>query len=173
MFIIETNNAFDESVLKLFRLLKREMGFIPEHFKLFATLDPKGFESFMQQHLFFKRHPNMGNLLLPLLRFTLAKKERREYCINLNATLLEKAGIETKQLREIEAYYEALIGKEQSTLLQTALKALYQTKSFSRDDIDDLKTYGFDHHDFYQLLNYATTFLAKTKMIEVYLRKKA
>jgi hypothetical protein len=57
--------------------------------------------------------------------------------------------------------------------MDKVLKSLNETELFGKDDLDELRTLGFSDKDFFDLLNYSTSFMAKSKMIEVYLKKEA
>ena len=48
-----------------------------------------------------------------------------------------------------------------------------ETQLFGEDDLEELGRVGFSDKDFFDLLNYLTSFIAKSKMIEVYLKKEA
>ena len=59
---------------------------------------------------------------------------------------------------------------KQILLLSKVLYALYNAQSFGEKDLDELYSVGVSDKDFYELLGYATNFMAKSKMIEIYLR---
>ena len=65
------------------------------------------------------------------------------------------------------------IDEKQTLLMTKILKSLNKTELFGKNDLEELEEVNFSNKDFYDLLNYATSFMAKSKMIEVYLNKEA
>ena len=63
--------------------------------------------------------------------------------------------------------------ERQEILLDKVLKAIYEAESFSEDDLAELELKGFANKDYFDLLSYATNFMAKSKLIEVYTKKEA
>jgi len=59
---------------------------------------------------------------------------------------------------------------EQKLLLSKVIYAIYNANKFNNDDLQELYNVNFSDKDFYELLSYATNFIAKSKMIEVYIK---
>lgn len=59
---------------------------------------------------------------------------------------------------------------KQKTLLKKVLKALYKAEEFKEDDLKELYSLGFNDKDFFDLLSYASNFMSKSKIIEIYLK---
>jgi len=161
MFIIPVIKKEDaKGELKLlYRMIERSLGFVPPHFELFATVDIEAMREFAAYNQKILTHKNIDKNLLPHLRLAIAKKECRNYCMAFNTTMLEKGKFE--------------IDDKQTLLMEKVLKSLNETELFGKDDLDELNAVGFLDKDFFDLLNYATNFMAKSKMIEVYLKKEA
>ena len=156
MFIIETIKKEEaKGELKLlYKMIERSLGFVPSHFELFATIDIDAMKEFMLYNQKILAHPKIDKNLLPHLRLAIAKKECRGYCVSFNTSLIEKN--------------QPTYSESQALLLQKVLKAIYE--EFSSEDLVEIERAGFTQKDFYDLLNYATDFMAKSKMIEVYLK---
>jgi len=173
MFIIKSIPA-DETTgeLKLlYKKIQKTLGFVPPHFELFATLDPKSLSEFVEYNLYFAKHPNIDAGLLPFLRLCIAQKECRSYCVNFNTKMLLGNGVKKELLNNICKNIKKLpFEAKQILLLSKVLYALYNAQSFGEKDLDELYSVGFSDKDFYELLGYATNFMAKSKMIEIYLR---
>jgi len=161
MFIIPVIKKEDaKGELKLlYRMIERSLGFVPPHFELFATIDIEAMKEFAAYNFKMTTHENIDKNLLPHLRLTIAKRECRNYCVAFNTKMLEQDEFD--------------IDKKQELLMTKILKALSETDNFSSEDLDELKELGFSDKDFFDLLNYATGFMAKSKMIEIYLKKEA
>jgi len=171
MFIIKPIYV-DEATGELKLLYKKNqkiLGFIPPHFELFATLDPKSLHAFIEHNLYFAKHPNIDAQLLPFLRLCIAQKECRSYCISFNTKMLLNRGVEKELLGDICNNIEKLpFEPKQILLLSKVLYGIYNAQSFGEKDLKELYDVGFSDKDFYELLGYTTNFIAKSKMIEIY-----
>ena len=171
MFIIKSIPAGEATgeLKLLYKKNQKILGFIPPHFELFATLDPKSLHAFIEHNLYFAKHPNIDAQLLPFLRLCIAQKECRSYCINFNTKMLLSRGVEKELLGDICNNIEKLpFEPKQILLLSKVLYGIYNTQSFGEKDLKELYDVGFSDKDFYELLGYATNFMAKSKMIEIY-----
>lgn len=165
MFIIEPVKKEDASrELKLmYKMIERSLGFIPPHFELFATIDLKSMQEFLELNNYMFSHPKIDKDLLPFLRLKIATKESRNYCIEFNTKMLQEMGMDNN----IE---KAEFVASQKSLLLKVIKAIYDADKFGVDDLKELEELGLSNKDFFDLLSYATGFMAKSKMIEVYLK---
>lgn len=154
--VIKKENATGELKL-LYKMIERSLGFVPAHFELFATIDIEAMKEFATYNQKMATHENIDKNLLPHLRLAIAKKECRSYCVAFNSKLLENS--------------EMQIDEKQKLLMHKVLKSLEETDKFTSKDLAQLKEIGFSDKDFFDLLNYATGFMAKSKMIEIYLKK--
>jgi len=162
MFIIEPVKKEDSTgeLKLLYRMIEKSMGFVPAHFELFASVDIESMKEFLEYNMKMLSHDSIDAELLPYLRLEIATRECRNYCINFNTELLKQRGVEDFKNPALEV--------KQIALMQKVLKAIYKSKDFSKMDLDELEEMGFVHKDFFDLLSYATNFMAKSKMIEVY-----
>ena len=173
MFIIETippKEATGELKL-LYRKIERVLGFVPPHFELFATLDPKSLSDFIVRNLYFNKHPKIDATILPILRLCIAQKECRSYCVDFNTKLLRSSGVAPEILGDITNNLDKLgLEKSQILILSKVLQAIDTPEDFDAKDLAELYDVGFSDKDFYELLEYGANFAAKSKMIEVYLQ---
>jgi hypothetical protein len=173
MFIlkpIKVEDATGELKL-LYKKIEKTLGFVPPHFELFATIDMESLKDFIEYNLYFVKHPKIDAKILPFLRLCIAQKECRKYCINFNTKLLMANGINNKILDDICLNINNLpFNVEQKLLLSKVIYAIYNANKFNNDDLQELYNVNFSDKDFYELLSYATNFIAKSKMIEVYIK---
>jgi hypothetical protein len=173
MFIlkpIKVEDATGELKL-LYKKIEKTLGFVPPHFELFATIDMESLKDFIEYNLYFAKHPKIDAKILPFLRLCIAQKECRKYCINFNTKLLIANGINNKILDDICLNINNLpFNVEQKLLLSKVIYAIYNANKFNHDDLQELYNVNFSDKDFYELLSYATNFIAKSKMIEVYIK---
>jgi len=173
MFIIEPikkEEARGELKL-LYRLIERNLGFVPAHFELFGTIDLKALQEFVQYNQYFATHKKIDADLLPILRLYIAQTECRSYCVNFNTQLLLKKEMDENIINNIVDEIENIpFEKKQKLLAFKTLKALYHADEFNTDDLKELYEVGFKDKDFFDLLSYCSSFIARSKMIEVYLK---
>jgi alkylhydroperoxidase family enzyme len=173
MFIVKPIKAEEATgELKLiYKKIQKTLGFIPPHFELFATIDFKSLMDFIEYNLYFKNHPNIDEALLPYLRLCIAQKECRKYCISFNTKILQEMGVDRAILDDICSNISKLpFDEKQKLLFAKVIYAIYNADKFGSDDLKELYDAGFSDKDFYELLSYGTNFMAKSKMIEVYLK---
>ena len=161
MFIIPVIKKEDASgeLKVLYKMIERSLGFVPPHFELFASIDIEAMKEFAAYNQKMLMHKSIDKKLLPHLRLAIAKRECRTYCIAFNTSMLAKGEFE--------------VDDKQKLLMEKVLKALNETKTFTQNDLQELKVVGFKDKDFLDILSYSTNFMAKSKMIEVYLNKEA
>jgi len=173
MFIVEPikkEEATGELKL-LYTMIENTLGFVPPHFELFATIDLKAMKEFVEYNQYMMQHEKVDKNLLPYLRLYIANKECRGYCTNFNTQMLLKMGADTKLINNIVDEIENIpFSVEQTLLLNKVIKALYSVKEFTKEDLEELYATDFSDKDFFDLLSYATNFMSKSKIIEVYLK---
>jgi hypothetical protein len=159
--VIKKEEAKGELKL-LYKMIEKSLGFVPAHFELFATIDIEAMREFMVYNQSMLNHKVIDKNLLPYLRLEIAKRECRNYCINFNNKMIQKMNLDDTEPYDVR----------QALLLEKVLKAIYETALFGAEDLRDLKESGFSNKDYFDLLSYATSFMAKSKMIEVYSKRK-
>lgn len=173
MFIIPTipKGSATGEVLDIYTQMEELLGFLPPHVELFATLDLKGIQEFLVLTQYMSTHPRIDRNILVFLRYAISEKECKGYCTSFNARILTSMGVEQSILDNIsENIMHIPLKKIQILLLQKVLKALFSSKEFSKLDIKELEHEGFNKKDFFDLLNYASIFMSKSKIIEAYLK---
>jgi len=160
MFLVQPVQKEEaEGELKmLYRVVEKNFGFIPAHFELFATLDREGMKEFLSHSERVLQSEKISQHFLALLRLELAKRECREYCIVFNSAIVAKN-------RES-------LDETQLLIMQKVLKAIYETELFTKRDLEELFSVGFSHKEYFLLLSYATNFMAKSKLIEIYRKRE-
>ncbi len=174
MFIIpqiKKEDATGELKL-LYKIIERNLGFVPPHFELFATIDIDGMKKFMEYNQKMLIHKNIDKNLLPFLRLYIAQKECRTYCVWLNTKFLTQMNVDKNIIENIQTQIENIpFDTRQKTLLLKVLKAIDTPNNFSKDDLDDIYALNFSDKDFFDLLRYASDFISNSKIVEAYLKK--
>jgi len=165
MFIIDVIKKEEaKGELKLlYKMIAKSLGFVPAHFELFATIDVEAMQEFVLYNQKILSHERIDKNLLPYLRLEIASRECRNYCVAFN----------TQMIAKLEKNGVVQHSQEQKLLLQKVLKGIYETELFDAEDLQELEAEGFTPKDYFDLLSYATNFMAKSKMIEVYTKKAA
>lgn len=169
MFIIPTvsKESATGRIKEIYEQMEEALGFLPPHTELFATLDIQGLEEFFALNIHLLKHPRIDADILPFLRLFIAQKECRGYCTTFNSKLLL---VKRELLKNLQTTFHTIpVEKTQCLLAQKVLQALYE--KFEKADLEELKAQGFEEQDFYDLLNYITIFMAKSKIIDIYLEK--
>lgn len=173
MFIIDTIKKEDATgeLKLLYRMIEKQLGFIPPHFAMMATIDIEAMKEFLNYNVAMMTHEKIDNALMPFLRLYIAQKECRSYCTTFNRELLNKQGISQNV---IDNFHEDLdlipLDESQKLLLSKAFKAIYHSNTFNKSDLEELYAQDFSDKDFFDILGYATGFMGKSKMIEAYVQ---
>lgn len=174
MFTINTisNKDASDEVKNIYDKMTNILGFLPPHTQLFATLDLHGLKEFIDLNMYLHNHKVIDSKLLPFIRLYISTNECRGYCKKYNTKLLMALGIKKDFLRNITEHFQDIpFAKNQKLLALKVIKAIYESNSFTKDDLEELYKEGFTDKDFYDVLNYATIFMAKSKIIDIYLKK--
>jgi|GEM_PF-1008673 len=175
MFIIEPTRyeSASKELRGVYKMIHKELGFIPPHLELFATIDKEALIEFIAYQRSMMNHPAIDAAMLPFLRLYIAHKEQRTYCQAFNTKLLRSQHIDEQCIVDtINTIEEIPVADNQRALAQEVIRALYDTSNFTAENITRLEVWGFCHKDFFDLLNYCCNFMSKSKMIEIYLAKK-
>jgi len=171
MFIIDPISKTDATgeLKLLYRMIERQLGFVPPHFELMATIDIEAMKSFLEYNRTMITHPKIDKNLMPFLRLYIAQKECREYCTNFNREMLKAQEVAQEIIDNFHNDIELIpLDDAQKWLLNKVIKAIYQAKEFGRDDLQELYVQGFSDKDFFDILSYASEFMGKSKIIEAY-----
>ena len=165
MFIIDVTKKEEATgeLKLLYKIIERSLGFVPAHFELFATIDIEGMREFASYNQKMLTHKYIDKNMLPYLRLEIAKRECRNYCMAFN----------TQMIAKMESATTPAYDERQALLFNKVLKAIYETDSFGKNDLEELYEVGFSDKDYFDLLSYSTNFMAKSKMIEVYTKCEA
>ncbi len=173
MFIIELIKREEASIELelLYKNIEKVLGFIPAHFELFATLDFKSLKEFVENNMYLMTHKKINKDILPYLRLFIAKKECRKYCINFNTKILLNMGADEKLINYITDNTNNIpFDDKQKAIFEKVLKALYKAEEFNQNDLKELYKLNFNNQDFFDLLNYTSSFMNKSKIIDIFLK---
>ena len=173
MFIINPIKKEDATgeIKLLYRMIERQLGFIPPHFEMMATIDIESMKEFLNYNVKMMTHEKIDKSIMPFLRLYIAQKECRNYCTTFNKELLLKQGISQHRINHFHENLDLIpLDERQILLLSKVFKAIYDSEAFTKDDLEELYAQGFNDKDFFDILGYATGFMGKSKMIETYIQ---
>lgn len=167
MFIMESQPP--QETQPLLKRVKRFMGSVPPHFELFATLNPKRFEMFLNEISYLSMHKTINPDFFAFIRFYIAAKENFAYCYNFNTLLLLKKEYTQEQLNNFEKERNTLpLDEKHLTLFHTALKALENPDSFTKEDINVAKSLGWSDADIYDAIDHGAFLYKFSKILKAY-----
>jgi len=167
MFIIKTNPA--EETLPILKKIKRSIGTIPPHFELFATINPKRFEMFINEIFYLSMHKTINPDFFALLRFFIAAKEDFNYCYTFNKELLKSKNYTEETLTKFENDVICLpLDERHQKLFLLALKAIENPNMFTKNDIDVIKKLNWSDSDVFDAIDHASFLYKFSKILKAY-----
>lgn len=167
MFIVPTKpHPAAQEIMTQFR---KQFGTVPPHFELFAALNPKRFEMFVQEIVYLAAHQNIHPDMFAFIRLHIAAKEGFEYCQNFNTRLLLAKGYSKDVVQNIRAdILNIPFDDRHKSLADKALKAVYEPESFSANDLDELLDAGWSNADIYDAIDHAVFLFKYARIIKAY-----
>ncbi len=173
MFIIETikyeeaTGSLKEKYDKFFNLL----GVVPPHLELLGTIDENLLDKFFGMVSSCLNHPTINANIFPYLRLYIANKEGCKYCKNFNTTMLKNKGVSDEELLNVmKNINNTPFELKDRTLLNKAIKAVYEPENFGKNDLEELYNLGWNNKDIFYIIDFASVFKGKGKMIDAYLK---
>lgn len=167
MFIIEPNPSTEGS--KLLRRVKKFIGHVPPHFELFATLNPKRFEMFLNEIFYLSMHKTIQPDFFALLRFYIASKEHFTYCHAFNKSLLEKKGFDANTLLIFEKDASKLpLDPRHQALFNATIQAIYVPETFTNTEHQALLQMQWSEADIFDALDHGAFLFKFSKILKAY-----
>jgi len=167
MFIVKINPP--EEAQKLLKRVERFIGSVPPHFTLFATLNFKRFEMFLNEIFYLSMHKSINPDFFAFLRLYVASKEGFEYCYKFNTVLLLKREYTQEQINSFEKDKSALpLDEKHLALFNTAVKALEKPKEFGAEDINEIKKLGWTDADIFDAIDHGAFLYKFSKVLKAY-----
>ncbi len=169
MFMIETNPA--EGSKQLLRRIEKFLGHVPPHFELFATLNPKRFEMFIQEIFYLAMHKQINPDFFACMRLFISAREGFTYCYHFNTRLLLQKGYTQDDLDALEASSDHLpMDEKHQVLFATALKAIDRPDAFGTEDLEAAKKTGWSDADVFDAIDHGAFLYRFSKILKAYAR---
>jgi len=167
MFIIEMNPK--EEAERLLKRVKRFMGSIPPHFELFATVNPKRFEMFLNEILYLSTHKSIHPDFFAFLRFYIATQEHFTYCYHFNKKLLLSRAYSDELLSAFERDKSLLpLNIRHQKLFEFTLAAIDSPENFNGETIAVLKSLKWNDADIYDAIDHGAFLYKFSKVLNAY-----
>ncbi len=167
MFILKPNPNHEMRVL--LKGVKRKLGYVPEHWELFASINPVRFKMFLEQIDYLVNHPNIHSDFFALLRYTIANDNGFAFCITLNRSFLLATGYTQKQLQGLEGSKKSLpLDQRHQALFDATIKAVYRPEEFTKETINTLKVFEWTDADIFDAVDHGAFLFQFSKVIKAY-----
>ena len=169
MFIIQKEPSKEAKIY--LKLLEKQIGEIPPHFKLFATIHLERFKKFINELNYITNHAVIHKDFFTFLRYYIAATHNFTYCIELNSKLLLRSGYSKANLKDTLEKKSLPLQKRLTTLFRKAIKALEYPKDFCKDDLQELYKLNFSESDIYDAIEHGAFLFQSYKIIQAYKEK--
>ncbi len=167
MFIYQPKlkNKTEEIIEKV----KNEFGVMPIHWELLASISPKRFEMFITEIRYILSHPNINSDFFVMLRLYIANQENFSYCKSFNTKLLLSKGYDKNEIKSLKEDISTIpLDSRHQLLASKAMKAIYQSKNFSENDILELKELSWSDGDIYDAIDHGAFLFKFSKILQAY-----
>ena len=153
--------------------LEAMLGSIMPHVQLHATHALEDMKCFTDPMKLSRNHPDIPLIWFALMRLHVAFRDDFPYCKALNAKMLRGLGVEDAMLeRYLENIDEAPLDERLILLLKKAIKSIYDSHHFDREDFEELYRAGFTDKTIYDAIVYSTGFSGIARRLNTYLVKE-
>lgn len=154
--IIEPKNAEDD-IKKIYKDIEERFGFVPNSIKM-NSLNPITMKITADLMEYFVSNSLLSDKFRLIANFLIAKKDKSEYCSSMIRNVLRKnlKMSENEIYMMIENPENAPLEEKESALLLFILKALTDSNSTTKKDIEKLNNLNIENEKIYDALNFAT-----------------
>ena len=172
MFMVQKNESQQERLEKILKKVKVVYGVVPPQMEFLGNIEADYLEEFLNVAVRIAKHPNIDFNLFGFIRLHVAFKEDYPYCKMFNSKMLLAKGYTQEQLDEvIEDISTVPFDDKHQTLALYAIKAIYESKSFSQEDFDNLYTMGWTQKDVFDAIEHAGTIFRNGRILTSYASK--
>ena len=154
--------------------LETMLGSIMPHVQLHATHALEDMKCFTDPMKLSRNHPDIPLIWFALMRLHVAVRDDFPYCKALNTKMLQGLGMEDADIGKYrENIDEAPLDERLILLLEKAIKSIYDSHHFNREDFEELYRAGFTDKTIYDAIVYSTGFSGIARRLNTYLVKEA
>jgi hypothetical protein len=163
-----TPEKAEGSIKEAYEMFIKNIGIIPKPMEM-MSVSPALFDLQFQRIRYFSRHPKLSFSLLAHIRYLVAHNLNYGFCTDFNMHILKKQGVEEGDLRKMEADPSlSLLEENESAMLAFVVKAVQAPGSITADDIQKLKSLGWEDRDMVDALSQGVSMIDHSIMMEVF-----
>lgn len=148
-----------------------QMGAVPPHWELYASINPIRFQMFMQEISYLSFHKSIDPIFFTFLRYYIAVKNGFEYCKRFNYEYLLSKGHTDEELNKLIDSKESLpLDHRYQKLFCAAIEAMNNPKGFTSQTIDELKAIEWSDADIMDAVDHASFLFKFSKILSAYLK---
>lgn len=170
MAIIKTVKP-EEATGKLAEIYKRfeeTMGMVPNAFRI-RSASPDQVEHQARVLSYYWHHETLSHNLLAFIRMLVSVAHHCDYCINLNTGILIQNGIKPGDVEAAKKDQEKIpLAEKEKELIQFVLKVVKDSKSTRAEDMDRLRSLGWDDRDIVDAVNHGTSQVATDMLFNAF-----
>jgi len=172
MFMIKENTAQKEKLEKIYKKVSLVYGMVPPQIKLLGNIEATYVEDFLKMVLRVSKHVHIHRDIFTFIRLYIAYKEGYVYCKKYNTKILLASAYTQAQLDDVIENIETIpFSLKEKKLAYYAIKAIYESNTFSQEDFDSLYTMGWTQKDVFDAIEHAATLLKNGRILATYLTK--
>jgi len=167
MFIVNVEPNREMKVL--LRGIKKKIGEVPPHWKVYASINPTRFKMFLEEINYLSTHENIHPDFFALLRYYIASQNSFTYCYNFNQQLLLSKGYTLDTLKSFEASAQLLpLDEKHQKLFLAVLIALNAPINFMEETMHELKNIGWSDADIFDAVDHGAFLFKFSKILKAY-----
>ncbi len=156
-------------VAKVYKEISDEWHMVPNPIKLYST-NPEMLRQKWESYKMIGQHKTVDAKLQTIIRMLVSAQHDCQYCIGLNESMLiNMFKMDTEKVMAMKKDPSAapLPEKEKALLLFT-LKAVHDSKSTTKDDLDTLRKLGWSDAEIFFATSYAAEMVATDILINTF-----
>ncbi len=167
--MIQKNEAQEERLAKILKKVKVVYGAVPPQMEFLGNIDADYLEDFLNAAVRIVKHPHIDPNLFAFIRLHIAFKEDYPYCKMFNSKMLLTKGYTQEQLDAVIENISAVpFDDKHQKLALHAVKAIYESKSFTQYDFDNLYNIGWTQKDVFDAIEHTGTIFRNGRILTSY-----
>ncbi len=173
MFMVQKNEAQKERLEKILKKVKVVYGVVPPQMEFLGNIEADYLEEFLNAAVRIVKHPHIDPALFAFIRLHVAFKEDYPYCKMFNSKMLLSKGYAQEQLDAVIENIDTVpFDDKHKNLALHAIKAIYESKSFTQGDFDNLYTMGWTQKDVFDTIEHTGTIFRNGRILTAYAIKE-
>ena len=151
-----------------YELAAKHLGTIPKPLEM-LSVSPALFEIQLRRSQYLSGHSNLSFPLLASIRYLVARNSGFGYCVDFNKHLLGKQGVEDAEFRKMEEDpSQSPLEERESAMLVFVVKAVREPSSVTKEDIDNLRKFGWEDRDLMDALSQGVGMIGLSIMMRAF-----